>query len=365
MSRILTFLGKGGTGRSTVAIATAKAAAQTGRRTLLVSHQDGSGAADLLGVAASSEPQAIAANLSLVELRTTALLEKGWSMVKDLEAQYVKTPFFKEIYGQELAVLPGMDSALALESLRQFDSSHDYDLIIYDGAGTLDTLRMFGLPEVSSWYRRRASKAFLSSDLFNALRPFAEPILRSVTNIDRPIDDLVKDAGGAKDVLEEGRLAVSNRDRVLAYLVTTADPMAQKTAQFLWGSAQMVGLTVGGVATNPGGSGAAVAASDFSPLAAYDIPSLAGTDWSPLVDAVMPLLSAPDVPAPVQIDEAARTVTLFIPGFDKSQIDLSQSGPEITITAGDQRRNVALPGSMAGSQAKGAKFQERYLIISF
>ncbi|MEO0801280.1 MAG: ArsA family ATPase [Cyanobacteria bacterium J06642_2] len=364
MSRILTFLGQGGTGLSTVAIAVAKAAAQTGRRTLLVGHQDGASVADILGVTAPTEPEAIAANLSLVELRATALLEKGWSMVKDLEAQYVKTPFFKEIYGQELAVLPGMDSALALEALRQYDASKDYDSIVYLGAGTIETLRMFGLPEVSSWYRRRASKAFLGSDLFNALRPFAEPILRSVTNIDRPIDDLVQDMGGAKDVLEEGRTAVANRDRVLAYLVTTTDPLAQKTARFLWGSAQMVGLTVGGVAVNPGGSGA-VASADFAPLVVRELPALQGSDWSPMVDAVTPFLNVPDVPAPVAIDESARTVTLFVPGFDKSQIELSQSGPEITVTAGDQRRNVALPSSMAGSQAKGAKFQDMYLIISF
>ncbi|MEO1132759.1 MAG: ArsA family ATPase [Cyanobacteria bacterium J06639_1] len=363
MSRILTFLGKGGTGRSTVAIATAKAAARTGRRTLLVSHQDGSGAGELLGLNTSSEPQAIGANLNVVELRATALLEKNWGMVKDLEAQYVKTPFFREIYGQELAVLPGMDSALALESLRQYDASKNYDLIIYDGAGTLDTLRMFGLPEVSSWYRRRASKAFLGSDLFKALRPFAEPILRSVTNIDRPIDDLVEDMGGGKDVLEEGREAVSSRDRVLAYLVSNGDPMAQKTARFLWGSAQMIGLTVGGVVATPGAGEFSTA--DFTPLSICTIPER-GDDWNPLVDAVAPLLSVPaDIPAPVAIDESARTVTLFIPGFDKSQIGLSQSGPEITVTAGDQRRNVALPSSMAGSQASGAKFQENYLIISF
>ncbi|MEO0853163.1 MAG: ArsA family ATPase, partial [Cyanobacteria bacterium J06648_11] len=239
-----------------------------------------------------------------------------------------------------------------------------------DGAGTLDTLRMFGLPEVSSWYRRRASKAFLGSDLFNALRPFAEPILRSVTNIDRPIDDLVEDMGGGKDVLEEGRAAVSSRDRVLAYLVTTADPMAQKTARFLWGSAQMIGLSVGGVAVSPStvtaGHASSVSASDFAPLPLCELPARQGDDWAALTDAVTPFLSVPStVPAPVAIDESARTVTLFIPGFDKSQIGLSQSGPEITVTAGDQRRNVALPASMAGSQASGAKFQENYLIISF
>ncbi len=49
MSQILTFLGKGGTGRSTLAVAVARAAAQQGRRVLLVGHQAGPGLGDASG----------------------------------------------------------------------------------------------------------------------------------------------------------------------------------------------------------------------------------------------------------------------------------------------------------------------------
>jgi len=120
MALILTFLGKGGTGRTTVAVATAKRYAQEGKRVLLASLDTSPALSLFLGETVGSQPTDIAPNLKATYLKSAQLLEESWEELKTLEAQYVRTPFFKNVYGQELGVLPGMDSALAL---MRFDST--------------------------------------------------------------------------------------------------------------------------------------------------------------------------------------------------------------------------------------------------
>ncbi len=373
MAFILTFLGKGGTGRTTLGAAVAHRLAEDGQRVLFVSQDVVSSLEIVLGATPSTQPQTIAPNLSVVQLQTTTLLEKSWDELKRQEAQYLKTPFFKEVYGQELGILPGMDSALALNALREYDASGDYDVIIYDGDGYLGTLRMFGMPEILSWYLRRFRAVFANSDLGRTLAPFAQPVASAILNVDWSGDIFSSQpANQANNMLDQGTAAVSNPNRVAAYLVTTSAPGAIATARYLWGSAQQVGLTVGGVVLNQ-----VSAAADteplgdmFSPLSLISVPfqpdSPATEQIARAIASGLPRFNdAVQAPAPMTIDLQTRQVTLFLPGFTKQQVKLTQYGPEVTIEAGDQRRNIVLPSALQGCPVAGAKFQDSYLIISF
>lgn len=364
MAFILTFLGKGGTGRTTIAIASAKKFALQNQRVLLVG-QDSSPAFGLaVDAALGADPQEIAPNLHAVQLQMTTLLERSWDEVKKLEAQYVRSPFFDNVYGQELGVLPGMDQALALNALREFDSSGRYDVIVYDGTGNQEMLRMLGTPEILSWYIRRFRQVFVDSDLGKTLSPFIQPVASAVlTNASFAGDNFAQPTGEVNNLLEQGKQAVTNPQRMAAYLVTTDDPGAIATARYLWGGAQQIGLTVGGVILNQSTNLEALS-DTFEPLSIATVPAQPVNDWQPIVDA-LPVFDATQAPHPMAINVAERKVSLFLPGFDKKQVKLTQYGTEITIEAGDQRRNVNLPAALRGQPVRGAKFQDGYLIISF
>lgn len=365
MAKILTFLGKGGSGRTTVAIAAAKKFASLGSKVLLAGSDPSPTFGLLLGASPGFDPVEIAPNLSALQLKSTLMLERSWEQVKDLEAQYLRSPTLKDVYGQELGILPGMDSALDLNAIREFDQSGKYDVIIYDGAGGLASLRMLGMPEIMSWYIRRFRRVFTESDVGKALSPFIQPITSAILNVSWTAEDLTSGEPTQKtnQILDEGKAALADPNRVAAYLVTTEDPAAIATAKYLWGSAQQIGLTVGGVILNFGEVTEAIS-TEFSPLSVASLPRRVGDDWQPLVDALPNLRDATKAPKPFTIDTSNRQVKVFLPGFDKKQVKLTQYGPEITIEAGDQRRNLFLPPSLEGRPVKGAKFQEGYLIIS-
>ena len=352
MSLILTFIGKGGVGKTTTAIAAARALATQNKKVLYVGQQAGDTLSMRLGVDLSSEPQLVAPNFAAVQLRSTVLLERYWDKMKGLENQYLRTPFFKEVYGQELGILPGMDAALGLSFLRERDAEGKYDVIIYDGLSDLETLRMLGMPEILGWYLRRFKQVLTGSAIGQAISPFVEPILRSILQVSST-DDISQQAGEMSSVLTRGQKAVNDPSRVAAYLVTTGDPYAIATAKYLWGSAQQVGLTVGGVFSRD-----QIPDSDFEPLAICQIPDQ-------VTEFTIPEHLANLAPKPIEINTVAKQVKLFLPTFNKKQVKLIQLGPEVTIEAGDQRRNIFLPNELAGKQATGAKFQDSYLIISF
>jgi anion-transporting ArsA/GET3 family ATPase len=365
MARIFTYLGKGGSGSTTVAIAAAKQQARAGQRVLLAIQDVTPAPALLLGQSLGPEPITVEPNLWAVQLQSAALLDQSWDEVKALEAQYLRTPFLKAVYGQELGVLPGMDSALALNALRQWVTGDRYDVIIYDGSNAMATLRMFGLPEILDWYLRRFRGVFQQSDVGKVVLPFLQPMAAAVLSVDWSGDVLDQPTGQVRSQLEEGRQAVVDPHRMTAFLVTTPRPGAVATARYLWGSAQQIGLTVGGVVVNHGDL-EGDQENTFSPLPRVALPTVADQGWDTAVAALPdPLQWASRAPRPVTVDAAAKTVRLFLPSFDKTQVKLTQYGPEVTVEAGDQRHNLLLPPALQGKAVAGAKFQDQHLVISF
>ncbi len=360
MSLILTFLGEGQSERATLAIASAQRLAQIGSKVLLATEANNLAFLDSLGSTPAFTPSQIETNLSLVQLSTTVLLEKNWEELKTLEKKYLQSPVLQGIYGQELPILPGMDGALILNALREYDKTGEYDVIIYHGTGDLRTLRLLAMPEMLIGYVRRFRSVITESDLGRIFLPMIQPLLGSIFSSNWNWENILENST-ANEFLEAGRIAVSDPQRVAAYLSTTADPVAVKTAKYLWGSAQLAGVTVGGVFMSHEGEQDQIA-SQFTPLTVTTVPQ--GRDWSKLVDVLPDLRQTSKAPKPLEIDESNRLIKVFLPCFEKKQVKLTQQGDIVTLEAGDQRRNIPLSSTLKGRSVTGAKFQEGYLIIS-
>ena len=373
MTLILTFLGKGGTGRTTLAIAAAQKLADAGSRVLLVSQEAGPALSILTQSDVGPTPsQASVGNqpFQAVQLRTTALVDDNWEKLKTFEAQYLRDPFFKAVYGQELSVVPGMDDFLALNAIREYTESNQYDVIVHDGPGNQSALRLWGAIGGIDWYFRRFKKVFQDSQFYKSISPFIAPITGAILSSGMTGDIWNQpETQSIEGMVAKGKALVRDPMQLRAYVVTTDDEVAIATGKYLWSAAQQIGLTVAGTLVNQASSGQSrdkqSAETAFSPLPVTAIPHSDSDRWPAIINALPALTEPVSVPSAMSVDTANSTVKLFLPGFDKTQVKLTQYGPEVTVEAGDQRHNLSLPPALNGRSVTGAKFQDGYLIISF
>jgi arsenite-transporting ATPase len=67
----------------------------------------------------------------------------------------------------------------------------------------------------------------------------------------------------------------------------------------------------------------------------------------------------------IQQENNQYSLEMYLPGIEKSQIDLSKTGDELNVRIGNHRRNLVLPQALAALQPAGAKMEEDYLKIRF
>lgn len=184
-------------------------------------------------------------------------------------------------------------------------------------------------------------------------------------------------------MLENGSSFITKSELFGCYLVMDLnDPMSLNAALRYWGCAVQAGALVSGVfgvtISRSGEECLETAKNTFSPLPFASYPSIsfaAPLNWEGILgngesNDARSVLSVSESGSsvhlqPVTFDPANKSVTLLMPGFDKSEIKLYQyrGGSELLIEAGDQRRVISLPSKIQG-KVGGAKFVDRKLIIT-
>ena len=367
MSRIITFLGKTGARHTTLAIATAKWFSQQGKKVLLITHNPSPSADTLLETHLTLIPQIITPNLEAVQLQSTVMLNQVWEDIKKLLSLYIPIPDSNDIYPGELVLLPGFDSFLSLNAIAQYYQSGDYEVIVYDSRGDLETLRMLGIPEILNWYLRRFEKIFEELNLTKIVDSIGGPIATAIISANVDTEKLHEGVNQIRDWIKQGIKVVGDSKKLTSYLVASDEPDAIAEARWLWGSAQQVNLTVSGVLAYQ------CKETDhlnklqqaFTPLKVNCIPTLKNHNWDPLLEALPDFNHIPQVSPLCKIDLETQQVIVFLPGLTKKQVKLTQHGQEFTIEAGDQRRNIFVPSQLQKLSVKSGKYEEPYLTISF
>ncbi|KAG6405576.1 hypothetical protein SASPL_133167 [Salvia splendens] len=416
--KLVTFLGKGGSGKTTAAVFAAQIYgyefekvllnlilsvciqhyATLGLKTcLVIQSQDPTAEYLLTCKIGSSSPVQCNSNLSAVRLETTKMILEPLKKLKQADQQLKMTQGILEgVVGEELGVLPGMDSifsSLELERLLGFFLSQrkggkaKYDVVVYDGVNTEETVRMISATSKARLYLKYMRMLAEKTDMGRVAGP----------SLLRLVDDALSLSGNAVNrtssemwdyleqtlevgVRQKGSSIFAEPRRFGCYLVLNPDnPLSLNLALRYWGCVIQAGAQISvafGIPTqnSPTASAEAVKNS-FAPLPYALIPHLKFSNplhWDEIIVSdcstyARELLSdtTNEILSSVTFDMSNKSVNLFMPGFDKSEIKLYQyrGGTELLVEAGDQRRAIRLPRQIQG-KVGGAKFVDRRLVIT-
>lgn len=192
-SRIRLFVGKGGAGTTTLAVASALVAAAGGSRVLVISMDQPGSLADVTGIPSSQEITTLTDRVDVRQLDTLALLENKFRSVAGLLAaagRHEHDAAVGTLEPEELTGSLGIQDLLGLGEIVSASTSGEYDLVIVDCPAAGETVRILGSPAMVSeylervWPRHRRLGAGTGGDMRLALLvSVVERVLASVDSI--------------------------------------------------------------------------------------------------------------------------------------------------------------------------------------
>ncbi|MEV5609432.1 ArsA-related P-loop ATPase [Streptomyces sp. NPDC052225] len=353
--RTLLVTGPGGSGKTSVASATAARAARQGLRTLLIT---GDGLAGPDGVAVRRLVPADDFRDDLLALQDRAASALDLLGAARLDAD-------------ELTPLPGSDELALLRALRD-SAEGPYDLVVVDLPAAPRAVAVLALPEQLRRYLRRLLPA--ERQAARALRP----VLGRLAGVPMPADWLYETAARWDAELAAAQ-AVIDAGTTVVRLVAEPTRAAAETLRVTRAGLALHGLPVESVVANkvlPDGSTdpwlADAAARQRKVIAewpdAYETAHL-GRDPRPgELDVPVPHAPGPRTDWPVEDRLAQDGVLVWripLPGAVREELTLIRRGDELVVGAGAFRRIVPLPSAPRRCTVAGAGLVDGELCVRF
>jgi arsenite/tail-anchored protein-transporting ATPase len=377
--------GKGGVGKTTLALATAFGAARHGHRVCVLSTDPAHSLGDALGEPVGPNPKRIAENVYAREIRAQVELDRAWQSVQTWLRELLRDEA-DELVAEELLAFPGIEELVALRAVREAEETGDFDVCVVDCAPTGSTMRMLRFPDALRIFmqhffdmERRGARL-----LRPLMRGFEAGRLIPREDFFDAFERLYVEIDDVRQILLDG-------DRTTARLVVNPTRVIVDETRRSFAYLSLYGISTDAVLVNrvmPAsvGSGyfsrwlerereelATIEASFPVPIRRVSLRPREVIGEAALEELAIDLFGDLDPAArfatakPIRLRRGAGRTRLEIdlPGMTKEEIDVVAKGGDLHLRVRDARRMISLPESVIGRPIERVRFREPVLEILF
>ena len=383
--RVLLHTGKGGVGKTTLALATALAAGRHGHRVCVLSTDPAHSLADALGAPVGSAMKRIARRVHAREVRAQDELDRAWGGIQDWLRELLAEEA-DALVAEELLAFPGIEELMALRAIREVEATGEIDVCVVDCAPTGSTMRMLRFPDalrifMSHFFELERKGARLLRPLLRGLDAGRllpreeffdafERLYEEIESVSRILLDAERTS--ARLVVNPTRVVVEETRRSFAYLslygiatdavlVNRVMPEAVGEGYFSrWRDREREELQA-----IEQSFPVPIRRVSLRPWEVVGVPALEalGRDLFGDVDPAARLAEG----RPLRIRRAGgRTrLELDLPGIEKGEVEVAARGDALHLRVRDMRRALTLPDSLVGRAIERVRLRPPVLEIQF